>query len=67
MKETQYNDQNKKDNMTNNDVQNTTQKTKDPVTRTRGERRCSGKVSSSCLTSDTRWVALFANQTISHK
>ena len=54
MKETQYNDQNKKDNMTNNDVQNTTQKTKDPVTRTRGERRCSGKVSSSCLTSDTR-------------
>jgi hypothetical protein len=54
MKETQYNDQNKKDNMTNNDVQNTTQKTKDPVTRTRGGRRCSGKVSSSCLTSDTR-------------
>jgi hypothetical protein len=28
--------------------------TKDPVTRTRGGRRCSGKVSSSCLTSDTR-------------
>jgi len=39
---------------TNNDLQNTTQKTKDPATRARGGLRCSGKVSSSCLTSDTR-------------
>jgi hypothetical protein len=37
---------------TNNDLQNTTQKTKDRVTRTRlkpgGELRCSGRVGSSC-------------------
>jgi len=54
MKESQQNGKNKKDNMTNNDLQNTTQKTKDPATRARGGLRCSGKVSSSCLTSDTR-------------
>jgi len=38
--------------MTNKDLQNTTQKTKDRVTRTplktKGELRCSGRVSSSC-------------------
>jgi hypothetical protein len=43
-----------------NDLQNTTQKTKDRATRTQlktgGELRCSGRVSSSCATSDTRCV-----------
>ena len=43
-----------------NDLQNTTQKTKDRATRTQlktgGELRCSGRVSSSCVTSDTRCV-----------
>jgi len=33
-KDRQYNDQKKKDNRTNNDLQNTVQKTKDRVTRT---------------------------------
>jgi len=46
---------------TNDDLKNTTQKTKDRATRTPpktgGELRCSGKVSSSCSTSDTRRVA----------
>jgi len=40
------------DKRTNNDIQNTTQKTKDRAARaprkSRGELRCSGRVSSSC-------------------
>jgi hypothetical protein len=51
----------KKDKRTNNDLQNTTQKTKDQGTRTPlkigGEHRCSGWVSSYCSTSGTRRVA----------
>ena len=47
-----------------------THKTKDRVTRTPlktgGELRCSGRVSSSCYTSDTRRVALVTNPVISH-
>jgi hypothetical protein len=48
-----------------------TYKTKDRVTRnppqTGGERRCSGRVSSSCSTSDTRRVNLVTNPVISHE
>ena len=48
-----------------------TYKTKDRVTRTTlktwGERRCSGRVSSSCSTSDTRCVNLVTNPVISHE
>jgi hypothetical protein len=47
-----------------------TYKTKDRVTRTPlktgGELRCSGRVSSSCSTSDTRRVNLVTNLVISH-
>jgi hypothetical protein len=46
-------------------------KTKDRVTRTplktRGELRCSGRVSSSCSTSNTRRVNLVTNPVISHE
>jgi hypothetical protein len=46
-----------KDKRTNNDLQNTTQKSKDQATwtplRTGDELRCSGRVYSSCSTSDT--------------
>ena len=48
-----------------------TYKTKDRVTRTPlktgGELRCSGRVSSSCSTSDTRRVNLVTNPVISHE
>jgi len=48
-----------------------TPKTKDRITRTslktRGELRCSGKVGSSCSTSNTQRVNLVKNQVISHK
>ena len=48
-----------------------TYKTKDRVTRTplktRGELRCSGRVSSSCSTSDTRRVNLITNPVISRE
>jgi len=48
-----------------------TYKAKDRVTRTslktRGELRCSGRVSSSCSTSDTRRVNLVTNLVISHE
>jgi len=47
-----------------------THKTKDRITRTPlkigGERRCSGRVSSSCSTSGTRRVNLVTNPVISH-
>ena len=62
----------KKDKRTNNDLQNTTQKTKDRATRTPlktgGELMMwSGKVSSSCSTSVTRRVAPVTNLVISHE
>ena len=48
-----------------------TYKTKDRVTRTQlktgGELRCSGRVSGSCSTSDTRRVNLITNPVISHE
>jgi hypothetical protein len=48
--------------MTKNDLQNSTEKTKDRVTRTPqktgGELGCSGKVSSACSTSGTCRVTL---------
>ena len=47
-KDKQHNDQKKRDRRPNNNLQNTTQKTKDRVTRTPlktgGELRCSGRV-----------------------
>jgi len=42
--------------MTNNDLQNITQKTKDRAIRSR---RCSGRVSSSCSTCDTHRVTRY--------
>ena len=56
-KDRQHNGKEKKDKRTNNDLPNTTQKAKDRTkrtpTKTGGERRCSGRVSSSCFTCDT--------------
>jgi hypothetical protein len=56
-KDRQHNDQKKKYKRTNNDLQNTTQKSKDRVTRTpvkTGDKlRCSRSVSSFCSTSGT--------------
>ena len=61
-KDRQYNGKTKKDKRTNNNLQNTTNKTKDRATRTTlnsgGELRCSGMLISSCSTSDTRRVNL---------
>jgi hypothetical protein len=55
---------------TNNDLQNTTQKTKDQATRTlltiRGELRCSGRVSSSCSNSGTRRLNEVTNSVLSY-
>jgi hypothetical protein len=52
----------KKDKRTNNDLQNITQKTKYQATqtplKTRGEVRCSRKVSNSCSTCDTHSVTV---------
>ena len=61
-----------KDKRTNNDLQKHAYKTKNWVTRThttknRGERRCSGRVSSSCSTSGTRRVNLVTNPVISRE
>ena len=66
-KDRQHNRQKKKYKMTNNDLQSTTQKTKDQATRTplttAGKRRCSGRERTSCSTScDT----LVTNPMISH-
>ena len=58
-KNRQHNGQKKKDHMkrTNNDLQNT--HIKDRVTlKTAGELRCSGRVHSSCSTSDTRLMLI---------
>ena len=60
----------KKGKRTNNDLQNT-HKTEDQLTRTTlktgSKLRCSGRVSSSCFTSDTRRVNLVINTVISHE
>jgi len=65
------NSENRQDNGQNNDLQNTTLKTNDRVTRTPlktgDELRCSGRVNSSCSTSGTRRVTLVTNPVISHK
>jgi hypothetical protein len=53
------------------DKQDITQKTKDRVTRTplktNGELGCSGRVSSSYSTSDTRRLTLITNPVINHE
>ena len=50
-------DNRKKEEITNNDLQNTTQTTKDRAnanpTKTGGEFKCSGRVSNSCFTRGT--------------
>ena len=55
---------------THNDLQNTTQKTKDLATQTAhktgDELRCSGRVGSSCSTSGTRRVTLVTNPVVNH-
>ena len=63
----------KKDRSTNNDLQNTTQKTKDPATRTNTQKwgwggglTCPRRVFSSCSTSGTRRVTL-VEKVISHE
>jgi hypothetical protein len=57
-KDRQHIGQKKKDHRTNNDLQDIKKKTKDQVTRTpsknRDELRCSGRISRSCSTCDTR-------------
>jgi hypothetical protein len=66
-KDRQHNGQKKKDKRTNNDLQNSTHKTKDRVKRTPlktgGELRRSVRVSSSCSTSGTHRVTLEKNLT----
>jgi len=56
---------------TNNNLQNTTQITKDRATRTPlktgSELRCSGRVHSPCSTSDTRRVTLVLKPVTSHE
>ena len=60
-----------KDTNTNNDLQNTTEKTKDWATRallkTGSELRYSRRVSTSCSTSGTRCVAIVKNPMKSHE
>ena len=64
-KNRQHSHQKKKDKRTNNDLQNTTHTTKDWATRTLlragYELRCSGRVNSSCSTSDTCHVTIKGN------
>ena len=71
MKDRQHNGQKKRNIRRNNDLQNTTHKTKDRVTRTPlstgCEIRCSGRVSSSCSSSDTSRVTLVTNLVISYE
>jgi len=56
---------------TRNDLQNITQKTKDRTTRTPlkigDERKCSGRISSSCSTCGTRRVTLVTNPVVYHE
>ena len=65
----QQNGQKKKYKGTNNDLQNIHIKLKielhEPI-KTEGELRCSGRIGSSCSTSDTRRVDLVTNPVISH-
>jgi hypothetical protein len=67
-KDRQHNGQKKS---THNDLQNNTHKTKDRVTRTplstEGELRRSGRVGSSCSTSDTHRVTLVTNPVMSYE
>jgi hypothetical protein len=56
---------------TNNELQNTTLKTKDGATRTQlktgGELMCSGRVNSSCSTNVIRRVTLVTNPVIRYE
>jgi hypothetical protein len=56
---------------TNNDLQNTTQNTKDRAKRAlleiEGKLICPGRVNSSCPTSDTRRITLVTNAVIIHE
>jgi hypothetical protein len=58
-KDRQHNGQTKKEKQTNHDMQNTTHKTKNQVTRTSlkygGEHRCPWMVNSSCLNVGQSW------------
>ena len=69
-KEKQYSCQKRNDNRTNNGLQNTTQKTKDRVTRTSlktgEELRCSGRVGISFSTNGIHHVTLVTNPVKSH-
>ena len=65
-KNRQHNNQQKRDKVTNNDLKNTTQKTKDRVKTCVGI-RCSRMVDNSCFTSDTRHVTLITHLMISHE
>ena len=66
----QYNSKNKRDKKTNNDLQNTAQKTKDWVKRIPLNLELlfsfPGRVGSSCSTSGTRRVTLVTNVIIRH-
>jgi hypothetical protein len=63
-----YNGQKKKYKRTNNDLQNIHIKDRETRTlKTWGELGCSGKVSSSCSTSDSRRVNLVTNPVISYE
>ena len=64
-KEKQYNGVSK-DKMTNNDLQNSTQKTKN-LSKNRSEIICTRRVSSSCSTIGTYHVTLAKYQVISHE
>jgi hypothetical protein len=69
-KNRQHNGQYKKYKRTHSDLQDIHIKLmieKHEPTKTLGELRCSGMVSSSCSTSDTRSVNLVTNPVISHK
>jgi hypothetical protein len=66
----QHNGQKKKNKMTNTDLQNITQKTKDRATRTpikhEDELRCSGKEGSCCCTYGNRHVTIVTHLVIRH-
>ena len=64
-KNRQHNGQRKKDKRTNNDLQNTTQKTNGRATPAPQIQEFSGRVSSSCSTSGTYHVNLVTDPVIS--
>jgi hypothetical protein len=71
-KDSQYNGQQKKDKRKDNNLQNIAQKTEDRTTRTPvktgGEHVCSGRVGSSCFTSDIRHARMIVfNNNINRK